>query len=292
MRILLLGKNGQVGWELHRTLAPLGDVIAVDYPEIDFAVVDSVLQFIRKIQPDIIVNAVAYTDVDRAESEQDLAMAVNGKAPKILAEEARLQDAGLIHFSTDFVFDGAKGEPYTEQDISNPINVYGETKLAGERAIQEIGGAYLIFRTSMVYSLRRGCFVTNTLKWARDQEILQIVSDQTGSPTWCRMLAEITAKVLSMGKPNIFDWLKNRKGLYHLAGSGSVSRIEWAKAILQLDPNSEEHICSQIIPVDSTVFPTPAVRPVNSTLNCDRFQQTFGLVIPPWDSTLRLAMEN
>ena len=166
LKILLLGNTGQVGWELNRTLLTLGELTALDYPQIDMADPDDILRVVRENEPDLIVNATAYTNVDKAESEQGLALAINSMGPGILAEEARQLNAAFIHYSTDYVFDGTKGEPYTEEDEPNPINVYGETKLAGERVIQDVGGAYLIFRTSWVYSLRRPCFVTKVLKWA------------------------------------------------------------------------------------------------------------------------------
>ncbi|MDY6873992.1 MAG: dTDP-4-dehydrorhamnose reductase, partial [Chloroflexota bacterium] len=199
-KILLLGNTGQVGWELHRSLLTLGELVALDYPEIDMADPDNIRKTVRAVKPGLIINATAYTDVDKAESEPELAMAINGTGPGILAEEAKRLDAALIHYSTDYVFDGAKGAPYTEEDEPNPINVYGETKLAGERTVQAVDGAYLIFRTSWVYSLRRPCFVTKVLKWAREQETLRIVDDQISSPTWARTLAEATAQVIAKGR--------------------------------------------------------------------------------------------
>ena len=194
MKILLLGNTGQVGWELNRTLLTLGELTALDYPQVNMADPDSIRSLVQEIKPKIIVNATAYTDVDKAESEPELAMAINGTGPGILAEEAKKIGAALIHYSTDYVFNGTKGSPYTEEDQPNPINVYGETKLAGEKTIQEVGGTYLIFRTSWVYSLRRPCFVTKVLEWAKTQEVLHIVDDQISSPTWARTLAEATAQ--------------------------------------------------------------------------------------------------
>jgi dTDP-4-dehydrorhamnose reductase len=197
MRILLLGKNGQLGWELHRTLQPLGKVFAVDYPEIDLTSPDSICKTVREYQPELIINAAAYTDVDRAESETEIAVAVNGRAPGLLAEQAQTICAGLIHFSTDYVFDGKKGSPYIETDTPNPINVYGRSKLEGEQSVSQVNGSYLILRTSWVYSLRRESFVTKVLRWSREKQTLRIVSDQIGSPTWARMLGEITAQMLA-----------------------------------------------------------------------------------------------
>jgi dTDP-4-dehydrorhamnose reductase len=290
-RILLLGKNGQVGWELERTLAPLGAVKAVDSPEVDLADADGVRPLVREARPEIIVNATAYTAVDRAESEPERAMAVNGIAPGVLAEEAKALGALLVHYSTDYVFDGRNGQPYVETDIPNPLNVYGRTKLTGEEAIRDVGGAYLILRTSWVYSLRRGSFITKVLQWARERPVLRIVEDQIGSPTWARMLAEATAMVLAKGGEGIVEWLRDRSGVYHLAGEGSASRFEWAKAVLDLDPQKEEQIVEKVLPASSTEFRTEARRPANSSLCCDRFEGAFGLRLPKWEEALRMAME-
>ena len=213
MKILLLGSTGQVGWELNRTLLTLGELAALDYPQIDMADPQSIRAVVADHNPELIVNATAFTDVDKAESERELAMAINGAGPGILAQEAKKRGAALIHFSTDYVFDGAKGSPYTEEDEPNPINYYGETKLAGERAIREVGGIYLIFRTSWVYSLRRPCFVTKVLEWAKTKEVLRIVDDQVSTPTWARTLAEATAQVVAQGRGDPLGWLEEKRGL-------------------------------------------------------------------------------
>lgn len=290
MRILLIGKSGQVGWELERTLAPLGEVVAVDFPEIDLANSAGVRNLVRKVQPQVIVNAAAYTDVDKAESEPDLAFAINGAAPGILAEEAKAIGAALIHYSTDYVFDGQKGKPYVETDLPNPLNVYGQSKLAGERALQAVNGTYLIFRTSWVYSTRQKCFVTQVLRWSREQKILRIVTDQVGSPTWCRMLAEMTAQVLGTSRDNVAGWLLGKKGIYHLAGDGSVSRFEWAQAILKNDLAVEEKVVQDVLPGRSVEFPSPAKRPPSTPLSCDLFTSVFKLRLPPWEAQLSLAL--
>jgi dTDP-4-dehydrorhamnose reductase len=286
-RILLLGKNGQVGWELERTLAPLGAVTAVDLPEVDLADADGVRRLVREVRPEIIVNAAAYTAVDRAESEPERAMAVNGIAPGVLAEEAKALGACLVHFSTDYVFDGEKRQPYVETDTPNPLNVYGKTKLAGEETIRLVGGAYLILRTSWVYSLRGDSFVTKVLAWARERPELRIVEDQVGSPTWARMLAEVTGLVLARG----LEYVEERRGLYHLAGGGYASRLEWAKAILDLEPGRDEQIVKDILPASTSDFPTPARRPLFSALNCVRFENAFTVGLPAWQQALRLALE-
>ena len=290
MRILLLGKNGQVGWELQRTLMPLGEIVSTDYPEIDLANPDSIRNLIRELRPQVIVNAAAYTAVDKAESEPELAFAVNGTAAGILAEEALACGAALIHYSSDYVFDGEKGSPYTEKDTPNPINTYGKSKLVGERAIQQVGSAYIILRTSWVYSLRRDNFVTRVLAWARQKEILTIVDDQIGSPTWARLLAEVTALLINLGKEDIREYFNEYYGIYHLACKGSPSRLEWAKCIIEFDPHKEAQRVQQILPANSNDFPTPALRPANSSLESGYFSQTFGIHFSDWKLALRLAL--
>ena len=290
MKILLLGKHGQLGWELQRTLAPLGSVVALGRADLDLAEAEQILDVVRRELPQVIVNAAAYTAVDKAEEEPELAMAVNATALGILAEEADRQGAALLHYSTDYVFDGTKGAPYVEADRPNPINQYGKSKLAGERAIEQVGGAYLILRTSWVYSLRRDSFVTKVLAWARSQATLHVVAHQVGSPTWCRMLAEVTALMLAKGGKDVVGWLSERKGVYHLAGKGAVSRFDWARAVLDLDPNPEQHSVKEVSPARAEEFPTPARRPAYSALSCDRFESVFGLSVPDWRWSLRLAM--
>ena len=290
-KILLLGNTGQLGWELQRTLAPLGEVIGYDYPAIDLSQTDSIRQVIQQIQPRIIVNATAYTAVDRAESEPELALAINGIAPGLLAEHAAGLGASLIHYSTDYVFNGSKGSPYIEADFPNPLGVYGSSKLAGERAISQIGGAYLILRTSWVYSTRRPSFVTKVLEWSRQQPALRMVTDQVANPTSARMLAEITALLLAKAAPHPTQWIEERAGIYHLAGSGIASRLEWAQAILELDPHPAEQVTRKIEPALTADFPTPAKRPLYSALNCDLFEQTFGLRLPDWPEALRLTLD-
>jgi dTDP-4-dehydrorhamnose reductase len=292
MRIVLFGKNGQVGWELQRILPSLGQVIALDYDELDLADLKTLQTRLIELKPDLIVNASAYTAVDQAESERDLAMRVNGQAPGIMAEAARGSGAMLVHYSTDYVFDGAKGSPYVETDNPNPLNVYGESKLAGEMAIQQAADAYLIFRTSWVYSLRmKSGFVKKVLAWARKNEGLRIVDDQKGSPTWARMLAETTALLIAKGGEQPLDYFKSHHGIYHLAGKGGTSRFEWAKAILSNDPRREEQRVRNLEPALSSEFPAPAVRPAYSILSCKLFEDTFGLCIPEWKESLVLAME-
>lgn len=288
MRILLIGKNGQLGWELHRTLAVLGELTAVDYPEIDLEHPESGSDLIRRVQPQIIVNAAAYTEVDKAETEHERAWRINALAPGMLAEEAFRLGAVFIHISTDYVFDGKKGAPYVEADAPNPLNFYGRSKLEGERLVQEVGGISLVFRTSWVYSLRQqGGFVNKVLQRSRQQESLRMVYDQIGNPTWARMLAEIISQVLARGK----EYIQDHTGLYHLSGDGLTSRFEWARLILELDPMRHEQKVKAMLPIPTSDFPTPACRPLFSALNSDQFATTFGLRLPAWELALKIAME-
>jgi len=288
MRILLFGKNGQLGWELQRTLACLGNVIAYDFPEVDFTKPESLRPIIGQVEPALIINAAAYTDVDKAESEPEKARLINATSVGILAEESLHRKIPLIHYSTDYVFDGTRGAPYTEEDAPNPINVYGQTKLEGEQAISQIGGAYWIFRTSWVYSLRKGGFVNKVLEWSRKQTVMRIVDDQIANPTWAHTLAEITTQlfVRCMGD------IREHPGIYHLAGSGYTSRFEWAKQILELDIHEHEQKVKQILPALTAEFYTLAKRPLFSALDCNLFTNTFGVQLPSWEDSLRLAMSD
>jgi dTDP-4-dehydrorhamnose reductase len=288
--ILLFGKYGQLGWELNRTLQTLGNVTAFDYPDIDLSNPVCIKPIIEEIRPHVILNATAYTAVDKAETEPEIAMAVNAEAPGIMAEYAKKIDAAFIHFSTDYVFDGRKGSPYKEIDEPNPLSVYAHSKFKGEQAVAQIGGAYLIFRTSWVYSMRGDNFVTKVLRWSREKEELKIVDDQIGNPTWARMLAEITAQLLVKGNYDISSWVKEKKGIYHLAGYGITSRHEWVKAILNFDPHKEEQRNRQVFPTKTSDFPTPAQRPLYSALMCNFFNRTFGLSLPEWQEALKLAL--
>jgi dTDP-4-dehydrorhamnose reductase len=291
MRILQFGSIGQLGWELNRCLRSLGSLAVYEYPEVDFTHPEQLRPLVADFRPDVIVNAAAYTNVDKAETELKTAMLINGEASGVLAEEARKVGAFLIHYSTDYVFDGNKGSCYIESDSPAPLNVYGKSKLAGEQAIQQAGAEALVLRTSWVYSTRQGGFVTKVLQWARSQPELRLVTDQVGNPTWARSLAEITAQLLARAGQPPFDWLRERKGTYHLAGLGSASRFEWAQAILACDPRSQEQIVTKILPALTAEFPTAAVRPLYSALDCSLFGETFQLQLPPWQEALRLAMQ-
>ena len=293
MKILLIGSSGQVGWELKRTLATLGEIFAPDEHELDLAATQRTREVVREFRPNVIVNAAAYNDVEKAETDTDLVMTINGVTPGVLAEEAHELGAVLIHYSTDYVFDGGKGAPYTEQDIPNPINVYGHSKLAGDRAIRDVGGSYLILRTSWVYSMRsRRNFMAKVLHWAREQRTVRVVDDQVSSPTWCRLIAESTAQILSQGIHDLMGFFESRTGLYHIACAGFCSRYQWAQVILEEDPHHEEQIALEVLPAKTKEFPSLAKRPKFSALNCDLLSDHFGIRLPEWKHGLRLALHN
>lgn len=280
--ILVSGKTGQVGRELQTALAPLGTVVALDRADLDLASPDSIRRAVRNARPGIIVNAAAYTAVDKAESEPDLAMQINGIAPGILAEEAKRLGAILVHYSTDYVFDGALGRPYTEEDAPHPVSEYGRSKLEGERAIQQAGGAFLILRTSWVYSHRGSNFVLSVLRLARERHELPMVTDQVGSPTWARPLAEATAKLLSKG-----DAVEKHPGVYHLSATDHVSRHDFAAAIVRMGKMSDTSArWAKLKPIASREYPQPATRPAQAMLSNEKIQRVFGLQLPGWESQL------
>lgn len=283
-KILLLGKNGQVGWELQRTLAPLGNVIAMDQDELDLVRISDIRSKVQDLKPDVIVNAAAYTAVDKAESEPDLAMAINGDAPGVLAEEAKKIGALLVHYSTDYVFDGTKDTPYTEEDMPNPLNVYGKTKLAGERAIQAVDGNYLIFRTSWVYGARGTNFYLTMLRLAQEHEEIRVVDDQIGAPTWCRMIAESTALILSQGinrSEGFNRYFEDRKGIYHMTAAGQTSWYGFAKRIFESINDSNRRL-KNLVPISSNQYPTIAIRPTMSSLDNKKMKVTYGVRICNW----------
>jgi dTDP-4-dehydrorhamnose reductase len=292
MKILLTGVSGQVGWELQRTLMTLGEVISVGRNQLDLSQPDTIRTTIRNIKPDLIVNPAAYTVVDKAESEPDLAMTINGVAPGIIAEEAKSLNAALIHYSTDYVFDGNKSTPYQESDLTNPQNVYGKTKLAGEEAIKSIGVNHIIFRTSWVYGLRGKNFLLTMQRLAREREEIKVVDDQIGTPTWNRMIAEITAQVVGQGLENSQEFFSKKGGTYNLSPGGKTSWYGFAKAIFNDDfPNSERKL-QRLIPIPTSEYPTPASRPAFSLLDNQKLSDTFNLKIPDWDQVLKLVFDS
>lgn len=228
-KILLFAKNGQLGYELQRTLAPLGEVIALDFPEVDFSKPQELAKLVQEVQPDILVNPAAYTAVDKAESEQEIAYLVNRDSPAVLAEAAAKLRIPFLHYSTDYVYDGTKGSAYVETDATNPLNVYGKSKLEGDEAVLAAGGAGLVLRTSWVYSMRQGGFVTKVLQWARQQEVMRVVDDQVSGPTSARMLAEISALILARAGSDAYGWLSERAGVYHCAGDAPAAAMNGQK---------------------------------------------------------------
>ena len=280
--ILLIGRTGQVGWELQRTLAPLGHIHAIDYPEIDLADHHALRSLLRSSKADIIVNAAAYTAVDQAENDEARAMAINATAPAILAEEAKKTNALLVHYSTDYVYDGKGSTPFTEQSSTGPLNVYGRSKLAGDQAIESAGGRYLIFRTSWVYGLRGKNFLLTMLRLAQERESLRIVDDQIGAPTWCRMIAEATAQALSRRS--------DMQGLFHLTSTGETSWYGFTDAILELTRGQRERD-PQLIGIPTSDYPLPALRPHNSRLSCDGLLKASGIALPHWRDALALCLD-
>lgn len=284
MRILLTGKNGQVGRELQRTLSALGTIVALGREELDLTATGAIRRTMRDVRPDIVVNAAAYTAVDRAEQEPDIALAINGTAPGLIAEEARRLGAFVVHYSTDYVFDGTKRTPYRETDTPNPLNVYGRSKLAGENAIRASGAAHFIFRTSWVYAAHGQNFVHTILRLACERDELKIVDDQIGAPTWARTIAETTATALTAKH-------RDHSGLYHLTAAGAVTWFGFARAILAeaktLRPDL--HV-PELIPITTSEYPRPAPRPANSRLDNARLQTAFGLVAPDWTISLAHCM--
>ncbi|MCR4399295.1 MAG: dTDP-4-dehydrorhamnose reductase [Syntrophomonadaceae bacterium] len=285
--ILLLGCHGQIGWELRRTLSPLGNVTALDRPRLQFERPASLRQEVRGVKPDLIVNAAAYTAVDQAEEQEALAMAVNAEAPAVLAEEALRLGAVLVHYSTDYVFDGAKDSPYTEEDVPAPLNAYGRSKLAGDQAIAAAGCDYLILRTAWVYGQRGENFVRKVVRLAQQRRVLHIVYDQVGAPTWCRSVAEATALMLARGPSAV----RERKGLYHLTAGGQTSWYGFATAVFAaLAGSSGLH--AELVPVSSQHYPAAARRPAYSVLSNRKVVRCFGLQLPSWEEGLALALES
>ena len=291
MRILLFGKNGQVGWELQRLLAPLGELIAVDFPEIDFQDFQALRRFTFELKPNLIVNAAAYTAVDHVETEPDIAMRINGEAPGLLAEIALTLDAGLVHYSTDYVFDGTKGDPYTEDDLPNPLSAYGASKLAGDEAIREAGCAHLVLRTSWVYGARGKNFFLTMLRLAREREEIQVVDDQIGCPTWSRSIATVTAQILKCGYQPELDrigWdVEIPSGVYNYSSSGSTSWYGFAEEIIRTDPNRDEHVVQRLVPISTDAFGAAAARPANSELSKDKLDKAFGIPSEGWREQLK-----
>jgi dTDP-4-dehydrorhamnose reductase len=297
-KILILGQQGQVAWELQRTLASLGQVTVLGSQALDLANPDQICTQVRSIQPDLIVNAAAYTAVDKAESESDLCMSINAIAPGILAELARESQALLVHYSTDYVFDGTKTTPYLETDPTNPLSVYGASKLAGEQAIIQADCAHLIFRTTWVYGDRGKNFLLTILRLAAEKTELKIVADQIGAPTWSRAIAEATTQVIAQcrhdSRSERLRQRSNVKGLYNLSAAGHTNWHGFANEIVDrarsINPDLQLAI-EQILPIPTTDYPTPAQRPANSVLDSNKLLADFGVQLPDWQVSLGQCMQ-
>ncbi|KKO63671.1 dTDP-4-dehydrorhamnose reductase [Janthinobacterium sp. KBS0711] len=289
-RILISGKTGQIGYELERSLQGLGEIFALDRKQMDLADLDQVRDVIRRVKPTLIVNPAAYTAVDQAESEPAIALRINGEAPAVMAEEAGKLGAALIHYSTDYVFDGSKKEPYEETDLPCPINVYGSSKLAGETAIQAAGIPYLILRTSWVYSTHGKNFLLTMRRLAQEREELAIVSDQYGAPTWSRTVADTTAHILSqyLAAADPQRWWHEHSGLYHLTAQGQTTWFGLADAIMAHPSITKKPRLRAILARD---YPMPAQRPANSRLSSQRLLDTF-CGLPQWQDALLLCQDS
>lgn len=286
MNILLFGKGGQVGWELQRSLAVLGRVTALDHDSTDhcgdFANPEGIAATVRALKPDVIVNAAAHTAVDKAESEPELARLLNATTPGVLAREAAALGAWLVHYSTDYVFDGSGTRPWVETDTPAPLSVYGRTKLEGEQLIQQSGAKHLILRTSWVYAARGGNFAKTMLRLAQERERLTVIDDQWGAPTGAELLADVTAHAIRHLQQRPQD-----AGLYHLVAGGEVTWNGYAKFVIEHASKAQSAIkivAKEVAPVPTSAFPTPAVRPHNSRLNTSKLQTTFGLTLPHWQT--------
>ena len=293
MRLLVTGANGQVGWELARSLMPLGEVIALDRSRCDMSRPETLAALVADLAPDVIVNAAAYTAVDKAESEEALATTINGSAPGELARAAKAAGALLVHYSTDYVFDGTKTAPYTEDDPVAPVNAYGRSKLAGEVAIRESGCDHLILRTTWVFAARGGNFVRTMLRLGAEREQLRVVADQHGAPTWARNIADATAHIVAHAQRERRDGAF-ASGIFNLTSAGDTSWHGFAEAIFVAARSSRPEIALQVAhvePIPASAYPTPAARPANSRLAADRLAARFGIAMPHWQDALRRCVE-
>ena len=284
MKILLFGKGGQVGWELQRSLSPLGELVALDFDSTDhcgdYSNLSGLADTVRALKPNVIVNAAAHTAVDKAESEPELVRTLNALAPGVLAQEAARAGAWLVHYSTDYVFDGSGSRPWAETDTPAPLNVYGQTKLEGEQLIQAACAKHLIFRTSWVYAARGGNFAKTMLRLAQERERLTVIDDQFGAPTGAELLADVTAHALAQLHQRPED-----AGLYHLVAGGETNWHAYAEYVLAQAKSMQPELqfkATEVLPVASSAFPTPARRPHNSRLDTRKLQATFGLSLPHW----------
>lgn len=286
-KILVFGRAGQLAWELRRKLACLGEVVHVGLPEVDFLQPASIRQAVQAVAPRVIVNAAAYTAVDKAESMPEPAWAINASGPEVIAQEAKRLGALMIHYSTDYVYDGSKQGAWVETDPTNPLNVYGQTKLAGDEAIKAVNGDYLILRTSWVYGARGKNFLLTMLRLAKERPELRIVDDQFGGPTTSECIAQATADILAQLIAPASRGLDGRSGIYHLTNAGQTTWFGFASAFL----NKTDSATAKLTPIPSSEYPVPAQRPVNSVLSCEKLAQAFGVFMPSWEHALDLVLE-
>jgi dTDP-4-dehydrorhamnose reductase len=282
-RILVIGRRGQVGWELRRTLAPLGELVAFDHPDIDLTKPETLRPIVRQVKPTIIVNAAAYTAVDKAEDEVEICRLINAQAPKVLAEEAAAIGARIVHYSTDYVYNGGKDGRWVETDAPDPLSVYGRTKLEGDLAIAATGVQHLIFRLQWVWGTRGANFVKTMLKLSREREELKIIDDQVGAPTFSRHIAEATAAAIAR-------W-DGQSGIYHLANGGETSWHGFAQAIFEDEPKKSEQILKSCLPIPTSAYPTKAARPLNSRMDQTKLLTDFGIKLPDWRDALKDSFE-
>lgn len=290
MKVLVLGASGQLGHELAGPIGCFADVVTANHADVDFADSDAISKVVASVAPDVIVNAAAYTNVDQAEKEPDLAYKINRDAVAQLGTLARDRRIGLVHVSTDFVFDGRATQPYTESDATGPLNVYGASKLAGEEALRELDAPAISLRTAWVYSLRRKSFVRTMLQLAQKHPKLQVVSDQVGNPTWCRDLAQAIALLLYRVREAPCEELFEARGVYHLAASGQASRFDLVAAALELYPEPDRIRTTELVRCGSETFPLPAERPLFTALDCGLAAERFNIRLPDWRDALTRAL--
>jgi len=298
MKILITGADGQVGWELQRSLLGLGDIVALNRRQLDLSNVSALQNQIRQLKPQFIINAAAYTAVDRAEQEKDLALRINAHAPAIINEEAQRLDSFLIHYSTDYVFDGRKDSPYQESDDTCPINVYGESKQQGEKAILQSDSKHIVLRTSWVYAARGNNFLRTVVRLLGQQRDIGMINDQIGAPTWARYIAEVSAHIVRQWQSQQLTQTKSQRGLFHLCNSGQASWHEFAELIrgylldAQIYPELQDYLSRPIRAISSDQYPSVAARPRNSRLALTKLENVFSLYSPSWQSAAKLCLDD
>lgn len=292
MKILIFGSNGQVGSETSRVLSFTDEVLTVKRSDVDLTDPIELKSYLRHICPDVIVNCAAYNEVDKAETDSLSAFAVNSDAVAVMGEEMKRSRGVLIHYSTDFVFDGKSNRPYNESDDTNPLSRYGASKLSGEEALRQMDAPAIVLRTAWVWSLQRKCFVTTILRLIRTNDVVSVVDDQIGNPTSASDLSLATAHIINSARRELHDFFMTSRGVYHAANEGHCSRYEFAKTIVDLDPRKSEHKVTHLNPTSSDDFPSPAARPKHAPLDCSKLRDKFGIRLPPWRTSLEHSFKN